>query len=505
MRTVASYALETSSDDPKGRFDEVLSAIKQWLTEKGWPEGSAKEFQNSQGNKTRVARVDLVPNNGNLTRFAVIERTPESIFVTEIAIANDDKQCAVFVELRLEGVGARLQPFRFDVRRPKFIGRLLHQDLTWRLGDTPLTDRPYKFSGSSGGQSVVDILWHNERSVPTVIVSLVRGEGITSNFVDKLAGDLAGLAIVASVDEEAAWAITRLRGVEWSCFNGALRLYWPFGQRESQPRLHPLWLRSTMLGGGDDASTASYRMRTQLRRMILGVSALSIREPGLIRRLASEARERRRNELQEALKSSTGSKEFQAIAESYAKENDQLREDLRVREERLATLEDQVAELQLALRYVPKDDAAIPPDAEIEPRTVGEAIQIARTKFSDYLLFSDSIDEGVSDLNTNAGPPDKVLRYLQQLADLAAARRAGPLGMGVVPWLSQKGVTCSGESETVRNAGGRRWAFGGEQVTFDLHLKPNDGVSPDRCVRIYFDLLDEGKIRIGWIGRHPEG
>lgn len=504
MRTVAAYALESHGPTATARFDEVIASVEQWLKEKGWIPSSADDFRNNQGNQTRVARVDMTPLKGRLSRMIVVERLQESIFSTEISVACEDETCGIFVELRVEGTGPRLQPFRFDARRPKFIGRLLHGDLRWQLGETPLTDQVYQFTGAVGGRRAADVLWHSDRAVPVVLVSLVEGQGITSNFATKLAGDLAGLAIVATVDEEASWALTRNQGAEWSCFNGALRLYWPFGQGSSQPKLHPLWLRATMLGEGVEPSNASYRMRAQLRRTILGVSALSIREPSLIRRLTREAREKRQEELRQALIGSTGADEYRVIAESYAEENDRIREEIKEKEDRISVLEGQVSELQLALRFIPHDEAAIPPDVEVEPETVGEAVRVARLRFSDRLVFSDSIDVGVQTLSVDAGPPAKVLRYLEELSELAVAREVGPLGKGVVAWLEERGVTCSIESETVRNAGGRQWVVSGQRVAFDYHLKPSDGVSPDRCVRIYFDLPDDGRVRIGWIGRHPD-
>lgn len=503
MRTVAAYALE-SNDEGTKRFDEVVAAIDHWLREKGWTPEGEQEFANSQGNRTRVARIEIEPPKGRLIRFIVIEALQEAIFSTEISVACDEGQCALFVELRVEGTGARLRPFRFDARRPKFIGRLLHGGLHWELSGTPLTDRAYHFSGANEGKRLADVLWHPERAVPAVAISLVNGEGITPDFVAKLAGDLAGLAIVATLDEDAAWALTRCKGSEWSCFNGALRLYWPFGHGASISRLHPFWLRATMLGEGVKEGVASYRMRSQLRRMIMGVSALSIRESPLARRLTRAAREKRQEDLRRALSTSSGADEYRAIAESYAKENDVLREDAKEMEVRISELEDQVSELQLALRFVPHVEAQILPDVEEEPTTVSQAVELAKTRFYDSLIFADSIDDGIITLNPEAGPPAKVLRYLKTLHELGHARAAGTLGKGVVPWLEEQGVKCSVESESIKNGGGRQWMVNGTKVAFDYHLKPSDGVSPDKCVRIYFDLLESGQVRIGWIGRHPD-
>lgn len=505
MRNVASYALESAQGSGSRDFDDVMSAITRWLIEKGWSEGSKEDFTNSQGCLTRVAKVSLAPPQGRLERYLIAEKLPEAIFATEISVAHEDERCALYVELKIEGVGPRLQPFRFDARRPKFIGQLLHGDLRWCLGDTPLTDEPYDFQGKEGGRRAVEILWHPERAVPVVMVSLINGSGITSNFVTKLAGDLAGLAIVATSDEEASWAITREKGAEWSCFNGALRLYWPITPNSLQPRLHPLWFRTTMLASDTDPSNASYKMRAQIRRIILGVSALSIRQPRLIRELGRSAREKRQEELRAALGRSQSSDEYREIAESYAAENDRLRDDLKEKEDRLSMLERQMSELQLALRYVPQADSTeLLPDQGDEISSVEQAVKLAKNRFSDRIVFSERIDEGIASLNEGAGPPCKIFNYLGVLHELAGARGKGALGVGVVDWLAQKGVVCSVESETVRNAGGRLFMVNGESVSFDYHLKPADGVSPDRCVRIYFDFIDGGRVRVGWVGRHPE-
>lgn len=502
MRTVAAYALECQSGNDVQRFDEVSNAIRDWLVDKGWAD-EASDFRSTQGNRTRVFQTEQRNAVGRLNRFAVLEQLPEAIFSTEISIAGSDGKCAVFVELKVAGVGSVVQPFRFEARRPKFIGKLLHGDLVWQLGETPLTNQAYSFTGADGGRKAVQMLWHTERSVPAVVVSLVHGEAITSNFVSKLAGDLAGLAIVATLDEEASWAVTKARGIDWSCFSGAVRLYWPMGHEALNPRTHPLWLRSTMLGSAPDAGSASYRMRAQLRRQILSVSALTIREPKLIRSLKNAIRQERQEELK-GLLANAGPDEYRELAESYAEDNDKLRDELKEREDENSSLRDQISELELALRYIPRDEAVVPPDVEVEPSSVIEALALARKRYSDRLIFSDSVEGGVADLHPEAGPPGKILRYLGILYDLGATREAGALGLGVVQWLEGHGVVCSVESETVRNIGGRKWAFGGQKVVFDWHLKPSDNVSPDRCVRIYFDLGDRGRVRIGWIGRHPD-
>lgn len=503
MRTVAAYALEDRSGSQLSRVGEVTTTITEWLIEKGWEGTFGQDFRSVQGHKARALMTEVNTTSGQLHRYAIFEELTEAIFATEIAVASRDGDCSVFVQLRLAGTDPRVQPFRFDARRPKFLAKLLHGGLNWHLGETPLTDRAYSFEGAADGRRIVEMIWHEERSVPAILVSLIQGSAVTPDFVAKLAGDLAGLAIVATVDEEASWAITKAKGSEWSCFGGAVRLYWPLGGVGAQSKLHPFWRRETIESGADDASSASYRMRAQLRRRILGVSAFSVREPSLIRELTRAARQQRQEELLAALKASESPDEYRAIAESYAEENDRLRDEIRDKEDRVSALEGQLSELQLALRYYPQDDTEVSPDVEDEPKSVSEAVDLARERLSGRLLFSDSISDGVLGLHPEAGPPAKVLRYLKVLHDLADARASGGLGVGVVPWLADRGVSCSVESETVRNTESRQWVVAGRRINFDLHLKPSEGVSPDRCVRIYFDL-HENRVRIGWIGRHPD-
>jgi hypothetical protein len=78
----------------------------------------------------------------------------------------------------------------------------------------------------------------------------------------------------------------------------------------------------------------------------------------------------------------------------------------------------------------------------------------------------------------------------------------------MIEWFAGNGISASYESETVVNNKAERqrrtWNDGKGKRMFSAHLKPNDGTSPDRCIRIYFEYdEDEGKVIIGWVGRHP--
>ena len=123
------------------------------------------------------------------------------------------------------------------------------------------------------------------------------------------------------------------------------------------------------------------------------------------------------------------------------------------------------------------------------------------------------MDRGVRDLRPDAGPPGCVLQYLDALAELSAAlklarREKRGLGQSAKHFLGDRlgPQNVSGESETGRSnrrlAQATTFDDGDERRRFEMHLKPTDATSHDRCVRIYFDAAKDPVI-VGWVGRHP--
>lgn len=160
---------------------------------------------------------------------------------------------------------------------------------------------------------------------------------------------------------------------------------------------------------------------------------------------------------------------------------------------------------QYCHRCKQEEDAANGAQDEARPSSVREAVEIAERLFASTLDFGAAVKDGVASVAPEAGPPDKILRYLCTLSDMTEARWIGPLGTTMIKWLDSKGLSVSTESETVMNSGARRWPDGaGLSRPFKFHLKPSEATAPDRCVRIYFDFDENrGRTIIGWIGRHP--
>ena len=513
MRKVASYLLRCDISDDQAN-DQILRKLDElvgaWVESKAnMPLGDAAARESltlSDGASAEVTSRKFEAGGRSLREVSLTQDVGGGHFETRMAYAPVGRRFLVYCELRASGEAYQVAPMRLDVRCPRIVRDILCDGHDWYVGDTLLVSSPVSFAGSSGGANLQRLLWHPDRNIPFVIVSEHDGRQLSENFSERLAADLSGLAIVGVVDQDAAWELTLARGKEWSCFNGAVRLFWPnLSDAGANPRHHPLWTRYSLLGVEDDPDPGADRLRRQLRRQILGLSAFSVIEPDELRQIKTDAT---RAEIESARDLLRTNEDWEELAQDYAKENDGLREEVDRQKLEISDLTSQVGNLQAALRW--RDDKAeeVPPEPEAPPATVAEAVGTATERFANELLFGESIATGVQGLAKDAGPPEKILKYLETLAKMVRAQRNGPLGMSLIVWLKQNGLMASGESQTILNNKDemkrRTWSVSGRDVTFDLHLKPAEATSPDRCVRIYFKQdSDSGKIAIGWIGRHP--
>jgi hypothetical protein len=394
-------------------------------------------------------------------------------------------------------------PVSFEAHCPRFLRDIIDiAGISWFVRDTQVSIRPCRFVGRQSGADLSALITSENRSLPLVVVSDFEGLVLHPGVAEGMARDLAGLGIVATVNETASWAVTGVLGAEWSCFNGAIRIYWPFAAVGRDPLRHPVWTSRRLLNGLT-TEEAAQRIRNQFRRKILGLSALTIRRHPIFEEIerghrlhAAEARRREATNQAELL-------------ELYENQNVELDSECRSLKDKVASLEIDLANARAMRAWsTASADEEILPDADVPPSSVLEAVKRARSQYSHLVVFGNDVTDGARNLADNAGPPDKVLAYLAVLAELAEALRKGGLGKTIVQWLKDRGLHVSGESESIKNSRAemrqRTWHDGRERREFELHLKPTDGTSPDRCVRIYFDWDEEQKkVVVGWLGRKP--
>jgi len=514
MRTVARYSLNVSVSEPRdvlGDYLNLLDKSEAWLGAKGQrvEERNPEEvLRYPDGREGTVRRWEIDLGAGGLRELVLSEPIDgAAAFETRLLVGLSERSIAVLCDLRVGGRDQPVGPIRFDAGCPRILRDLLSYDLPWTYGAFPLSKGAVRFRGNEGGEAFAKLLTEPTRTLPVVAVTGYEGLMLHPGIAEDLSRDLAALAVVAVLDDHATWRLTQALGAASSCYNGAIRLYWPRFDPDLDRQAHPVWTARRLLDNVLDTAGAARRIRNVLRRQIMAASAFAIREPAVFDKIRAAERSRRFEMERGELKSSD---DYVRLAESYARQAEELQAALASKQEELDALGAKLENLQLLLRWQDGDhDESLSPDPSIPPATVSDAVSRARDEHADALIFGPDVEEGVRGLSPDAGPPDKVLSQLQILAALTEARAKGSIGTSAVKWLTDHGAICSGESETVRNSpreqGLRTWGDGyGGRKYYDLHLKPNEATSPGRCVRIYFDY-DEGSQKhvVGWVGRKP--
>lgn len=465
-------------------------------------------FRLKDGREATVSVTQSKFGVDSVWEVTLTEPTESGWFLTRICLGIRAGRVYLFLELRAGGDGTLVIPVETDVRWPLVLRNLLQQR-TWNAGHTPAQTKPIDWRGEEGARRFLAVVRHKDRNLPIVAVSQQFGQSLVPTLATDLARDLCGLAVVAKLDEAASWEVTNTAGKEWSCFNGAVRLYWPLRGKSGSAFDHPVWTRARLIEGAGTEQAAAGRIRRQLRRLLLELSTYTFDEPVELQQVRNEAARARFD----ALVGEASEKGNQAeLAEHYFNESARLERELGLERARADRLQEQVANLSQALHYLPNSAGyadEIAPEPTFTVNSIEDALLQATAEFPQDLVFGGDVSEGITTLVANAGPPDKIFEYLKTLAEMARKRRSDGLGKDMIVWLKEHGLKASAESQTILSSAAemqkRTWDDGrGSRRRFEKHLKPKDGTSPDQCVRIYFDY-DEAikKAVVGWVGRHP--
>lgn len=335
MTNLASYLLNRALNEPARRTTK--EALEAWLTEKGVtdPTAPSGSFASTSGSSGTFQRdhADDASRRVDCLRLRELDRQG-NVFLTSASLIEADSELTVYVSLSGEASQSAITPLRFDPKCPRFLRALLKDNAEWKHGGTLVPSKWEAATGEDAAASLVSHIRSEDRTLPVVIVSELDGDPILPELPNSLARELLGLARVVEVNDPAAWRLTAELGKEWSCYGGAVRLYWPRLSLNDSPYDHPLWTASRLLSD-DPEQSAGRRFPAYVRRRIMSVSALSIAEPRAIGELLAHKTAREFQRLRSQVGSSS---EYEALAEQYAKENESLRREKAALAEELATL-----------------------------------------------------------------------------------------------------------------------------------------------------------------------
>lgn len=445
---------------------------------------------------------------------------PSLLWEATATAASRGNEIETSLVLRVGSRTYRVAPSSFRLRRPNLV-RTLVDEFECSVAGRSVTAMAATVAASNVA-GLVDDLRSPERRLPVVLIS--REPYSDRPLLDPagIADQLAGLAHVrVFADKWASFRLTSLIGKQHSCFNGAVRLYWPVAKAGDDVRADRPFMPEEVRG---EAALVPER----LLRRLAAASAFRFVEMDVTKlvrasleqaALAAQARAR-----EKALADATDRSELEALVNGLMDDKAKALEDVRKTRDEADTLRlelvdqnERIAELEAELSDVRRSigvtipaapaAAAVVPDDDVEPATVAEALEEAAQRFAGRVTVLDTAQRSAEE--SDFGRPTEVFHALMAIRDVAdlyfASREAGrPMGR----WddaFEERGVKYAAQESraTMNQFGGERdFTNGGVKRRIEKHLTLGGG-DKKNCLQIYFDADDAaGRFVIAYCGRH---
>lgn len=358
---------------------------------------------------------------------------------------------------------------------------------------------------------LVEMLTSGERDVPIVLLS---GTNRVSEAAE-LAARLTGSALVATIDGDASWALSKSLGPAMGCYAGAARVY-AAADRGVHPTENPIWVsrRIAQVGWSEVA-------REIVRTILTGAQAA--RRPRLEADLQREAAraglataadeiERLRAELNETRTASPATTfvddELDAIFDAQNETISRLEADLDSALERNLELEQQLADslatresLELALSY--REWTRSDAEGSSPVAIVDETVEAAIERMADptgALVCTEAALRGWR--NARYPEPARMLDAIRRLESAAVEWRANnaEIGERLGDWIQNTtGLRYAGSDQELEKRGLAAFRFEGQTMSRIPHIKVDDAKHSNQVGRIYF-AIDADKRR--WVIDH---
>ncbi|MFN8179056.1 MAG: hypothetical protein U0167_14085 [bacterium] len=389
------------------------------------------------------------------------------------------------------------------VTRPDLV-LSLHDRFDCSVDGVPSRRRVAYLSAEDFPRFVRYILLDPERTDPVLLLTpLASGEFplSPSRLQDEFL--TLGTLYVTRLPEDTFALSDELGRRELSCFLGALRAYMPGFRLSDDPFTHPLLVARRVVIAPVRAALAGILAADTVGR------SRDDPEIGRLRDLRAADFERTRAAARRALEHQAQAAreraEWEEIAKSYAEENAALREEVGALKERLRDANER---LQHSERIGGASQAGRTGGGErfehLQPHSVLEAVETAAALLEADLEFLPSAHESAA-----ASPyarPAEILAALRAMSDVAAAKRAGPLGKTLAEAFREKGLDYRrGISKGTPKRLRQQFTFRSQrgEETCEEHLCLGAAYDPAECARIYFTTEGpDGRFVIGHVGRH---
>lgn len=413
------------------------------------------------------------------------------------------------VAVRLSSPSTVVKPLTFTVGRPRLVDDILAA-VPCFIGKQPIPKTPTVVSAPDVETFVESTLFATTRPLPVIVVSPDTWTNRPEVDPVDLQKTLLGFAqVVTLCDKWAAFKLTDCIGKELSCYNGAVRLYWPGLEPSSNPLDHPLYFPDSIRWHARNHQPLDH----YLFRILVAISAFRFSEAPVVRTAREAIEKLKHQRIQQLLaQAKARGSEIQEIEEELEKAWDTISQLEQERDQ----LKEQVSELSSELgaqkaawatAYSKPQSLSAPVTTESEVlsfSTVSGVVSWAKQKFSDTLFILDSAVD--SALESPFQQPDRVAQLFEALDELVRRwRKDGKLGESWKVALRQKGFDYSDKiSMTSRGKYGNDYTFMYEdnKWLFENHVTIG-AKQADSCLSAHW-IRDEKKkmLVIGSCGRH---
>ena len=520
MRTVYATVVEVREDsDLVSALEHVGHWITKWYSRHGVSVDEAVAA-------IAAGTVDVAPMPGH--RLAVrnltsAERPAESLldlhwnypdqydpslgWHTHLRLLQRPGGLLIALELAVSGLTFRVAPAMIKLGSPRVI-----RDIC-RLTSAHVGGRPYRMLPeivhADQVEQLVAELVLPQRVYPVVVVSHRTGSNQALVDADGLAESLAGVGKVYELaDKWAAFKLAEDLGRELSCFDGAMRVYWPGFTTTADPYAHPLWLSKSL---SDEASAT--RACWQLARNIFEAASFRFAEPAEVSALRQLAEREARTVA------------WTAAADSD--DTDKLLNDLYALQDKLSEAEKRNEELSsecetlranaMALaspgawqQAMASQSAAPAPASSSSPAGSIESVLDAVTaseSAASHLLFLPIAFE-----SAQASPfrqPERVVQALEAIDEVAAiwvkSLETGNSVGSLRKHFKDRGFTYA---DDVSQTSASRWAseyqtkYEGHEYDISPHITIG-AKQADTCLSIHWAWdKDRKKVLVAHVGRH---
>lgn len=331
MQHLSAYLMEIPDlnlEDGKKLYEEIGNAVDGWLISKGVTEPSldASTFISKTEDELGTVKQGFFSNDeGELREIILEEPTYDGhTFRTTLRVIRTSLRVVAYLTLAARNSFSVIRPGFVVPRCPDIIRRLGKLRNDWRLGDTALGfGEPLFLAEEEDGIALAENIYSSRRSVPIITVSTSDGQEYWDELSQNIAYDLAGLAVIYKLSEATSWGLTKELGQRWSCYGGAVRLYWPTIRGQNTAQVTGRVWTPEQLGRIDVEGRGQGNLRRQLRAIVMGAAALGVEPPFEIQEVKSFRSRERMRELEK--KGQVAAEEL-ALAREFFKENAELRE-----------------------------------------------------------------------------------------------------------------------------------------------------------------------------------